>query len=192
MPTAAEMQAGTASGTLSGPPGRFPTSSSQSPTSRDSTTYSGQPSQSSSWQSDGPYAAPTQTVLGSNSSRSNTHYTTPGAFLLGVSALNLAYDLLWLGLIALGAINEQADPDAIVGFAIFGVWGLVAIVCHAMTFVAGWKMTQRQSLSTARFGAIVGFVPCGLCFLFQVPFAIWAVVVLYSSDAPADFESTGN
>jgi len=111
---------------------------------------------------------------------------------LGVSALNLAYDLVWSGMFALAAMQEQADPDAIIGFAFFGIWALVAMVCHAMTFVAGWKMMQRQSLSTARLGAIVGFVPCGVCFLFQVPFAIWAVVVLYSSDALADFESWGN
>jgi len=111
---------------------------------------------------------------------------------LGVSALNLAYDLVWSGMFALAAMQEQADPDAIIGFAFFGVWALVAMVCHSMSLVAGWKMMQRQSLSTARLGAIFGFVPCGVCFLFQVPFAIWAVVVLFSAEAPTDFESGGN
>ena len=108
--------------------------------------------------------------------------------MLGVSVLNLAYDLLWSGLIAFSAIQEQLDADAVIGFAMAFVWALVAIVCHAMTLVAGWKMTQRQSLSTARLGAILGFIPCGVCSLLQVPIAIWAVVVLYSAEAPTDFD----
>ncbi len=192
MPTAAEMQAGPGFGSGSGTQQSSATSSSQSPTSRESTAYSRQPAQSSSWRSEGPYSAPKQTPFDSNASRSNANYTTPGAFLLGVSALNLAYDLVWCGLIAVGAIQDKLDADAAIGFAMFFVWALMSIVCHAMTLVAGWKMTQHQSLSTARLGAIVGFIPCGVCFLVQVPFAIWAVVVLYSAEAPTDFESRGN
>jgi len=138
MPTAAEMQAGTASGVQG-----WSATSPQPPTSRESTTYSGQPAQSSSWRSEGPYSAPKQTGLGSDALRSNVNETTPGAFLLGVSTLNLAYDLLWSGMFALAAIQEQADPDAIVGFAIFGVWALAAMVCHAMSLVAGYE-TDRQ------------------------------------------------
>lgn len=166
MPTAAEMQAG-----------RSATRSSQSPTS---------------WRSEDPYSAPKQAAFDSNASRSHAIYTTPGAFLLGVSALNLTYDLVWCGLIAMGAIQDKLDADAAIGFAMFFVWALVSIACHAMTLVAGWKMTQRQSLSTARLGAIFGFIPCGACYLIQIPFAIWAVIVLYSTEAPTDFESRGN
>lgn len=180
MPTAAEMQATSSS------------VASQSPIRRESTAYSTQPSQSPIWQSEGPYAAPTQNAFGSGGLQSNVNYSTPGAFLLGVSALNLIYDLLWSGLFALGAIQDNLDADAIIGFAAFFIWAILSIACHAMTFIAGWKMMQRQSLSTARFGAILGLVPCGVCFVFQIPFAIWAVVVLYRAEAPTDFEAREN
>ena len=88
----------------------------------------------------------------------------------------------------MNAFQDKPDAGTVIGIAMFFVWGLVSIACHAMTFVAGWKMTQRQSLSTARLGAILGFIPCSVCSLVQVPFAIWAVVVLYSAEAPTDFD----
>ena len=113
----------------------------------------------------------------------------PGAFLQGASVLNLIIDVLWSGMLALGAIQDNLDADAIIGFAVFFFWAILSIACHAMTFVAGWKMMQRQSLSTARFGAILGLVPCGICSVFQIPFAIWALVVLYRAEAPTDFEA---
>ncbi len=112
----------------------------------------------------------------------------PGVFLIGVSALNLTYDLVWCGLIAMGVFQDKPDAGTAIGIAMFFFWGLVSIACHATTLVAGWKMTQRQSLSTARFGAILGFVPCGGCYIFQIPFAICAVIVLYSTEAPTDFD----
>jgi len=84
-------------------------------------------------------------------------------------------------------INDKLDADAAIGFGVFIVWGAISILMHATSLVAGLRMTQRRSLSIARVGAVVGLMPCGICSVVQVPFAIWALVAVYSSNAPTDF-----
>jgi len=133
-----------------------------------------------------PYAAP---PLSSDSYRNTTptNYTAPGWFLFGSSVLTLGYDFLWTAFIGLSMINDKLDADAAIGFGVFIVWGAISILMHATSLVAGLRMTQRRSLSIARVGAVVGLMPCGICSVVQMPFAIWALVAVYSSNAPTDF-----
>ena len=51
----------------------------------------------------------------------------PGVFLIGVSALNLTYDLVWCGLIAMGVFQDKPDAGTAIGIAMFFFWGLVSI-----------------------------------------------------------------
>lgn len=109
--------------------------------------------------------------------------------MFGISLANIAYDVLWTGFICLGLLadNAGADADAVLGFVLLFIWALLAIIVHSFSLVAGLRMTQRRSLSTARLGAIFGLVPCGICSVFHIPIAIWAIVVLYNPDAARDF-----
>lgn len=92
-----------------------------------------------------------------------------------------------MGIIVIAMFTEKLDADAVIGFGMFLGWGLLSIGLHATTLIAGLRMTQRRSLSIARFGSILGLVPCGICSVIQIPFAIWALVAVYSADAPKDF-----
>ncbi len=132
----------------------------------------------------GPYEAP----MTPGSYAAQTNYAIPGRFLLVMSSLNLAMDILWgtfmtIGLLAPG--NNQGDIGGVI--MMFG-WVTTSLLAHGLTFYAGLKMTQRRSLAMARIGAIVGIIPCGVCAVLQIPFGIWATVVLFNSNAPDDFD----
>jgi hypothetical protein len=133
-----------------------------------------------------PYAAP---PLSSETyrSKSSINYSSPGWGLFGVSLLNLGYDFLWLGIVSISMLAEKQNGDAVVGFAVFLLWGVISAVIHSTSLVAGLRMTQRRSLSLARLGAVLGLIPCGVCGIVQLPFAIWALIALYDIDAPSDF-----
>ncbi len=134
----------------------------------------------------GPYASPPATPIWDRPT-TIANYEAPGWCLFGVSIAALIVDVLWIGMICLGLLEDNLDDDTMIGFAIFFLWAFLSIICHLVTLVAGLRMTQRRSLSTARLGSIVGLIPCGSCSLLHIPFAIWAVVVLYGSQAAQDF-----
>jgi len=107
--------------------------------------------------------------------------------LVSVSILNLGYDVLWMGVIVIAMFAEKLDADALIGFGVFLGWGILSIGLHATTLIAGLRMTQRRSLPIARLGSTLGLVPCGICGVIHIPFAIWALVAVYGSNAPNDF-----
>jgi hypothetical protein len=139
-------------------------------------------------QRDDPYASPPLTS-GGPYERSETNYAPPGWSLFGISVINLGYDFIWIGIIALGMLsdNAQADPDAAVGFAVFILWAVVAFIMHSIMLIAGLRMTQKRSLGLVRAGSIMGILPCGVCAIVQIPIGIWAVTVAYGSNATRDF-----
>ncbi len=132
-----------------------------------------------------PYAVPV-----SDPARAATRqidYATPGWLLLGISVLTLGYDLLWTAMVVVGVAVENVDADALMAFAMLFIWAMVSILIHSLMLLGGLRMTQRRSLAMARLGAIVGLVPCGMCSMIQIPFAVWAIVVLHNSEAAQDF-----
>lgn len=176
MPTALEMQGGTM---------QRPAFESRSSTTFDPPSEAPRPL----IPRDDPYASPPS--LPSTVGRSPSHYSTPGWFLFGISVLNLGYDFVWLGLIALGALapgNGNANQD---GFAVFLVWALISIAMHSLSLIAGLRMTQQRSLSLVRAGSIASLIPCGICGIFQLFIGIWAVVVAYGKNTPQDFSEIG-
>ena len=131
-----------------------------------------------------PYSAPLQDP--SLEPRSQNNYAAPGWLLVGISVASLLYDLIWAALMLVGLLNDL-DADALVGMVLFSVWAMVSMIVHGLMLVAGLRMTQRRSLGTARLGAYMGLLPCGICSILQIPFAVWAIVVLHNASAAQDF-----
>lgn len=135
-----------------------------------------------------PYASP-PLVSSPPRGPSEINYAAPGWSLFGISVLNLGYDVAWLGFVVLGMFsdNAKADPDAAIGFGLFIAWAFVSIIMHSLSLIAGLRMTQRRSLGLVRAGTITGLVPCGICGIFQLAIAIWALIVAYGTTAASDF-----
>jgi hypothetical protein len=133
-----------------------------------------------------PYASPPLTRQPNTFRRTPTDYATPGWFLVGSSVLALGYDVLWLFFFALSFIGNNAGGA--LGIVAFLGWGLLSIASHILGLLAGVCMIRRTHLSLVRAGAILALIPCGSCYLLQVPFAVWAVVVAFGTTANQDFE----
>lgn len=171
MPTAAELQYGSSS-----PP---------EPIARQETVTTREPFRPFIDDHD-PYAPPPIARQANTLRRASTDYATPGWFLVGSSVMALGCDALWLFFFALSFIGDNAGGA--VGLGAFLAWGLLSIASHSMSLLAGICMIRRTHLRLVRAGAIVALIPCGSCYLLQVPFAIWAVVVAFGTTANQDFE----
>jgi hypothetical protein len=125
--------------------------------------------------------------MDSDRAPSSVNYETPGRILFLLSIGCLFFDALWALLIIASLFGDNLDADAMLGFAVFAIWGFFSFAAHLLSTIAGLRMTQRRSLSLARLGAVLGLIPCGSCGILQIPFAIWALVVLFNENAARDF-----
>jgi hypothetical protein len=135
-----------------------------------------------------PYTSPPIARQANTLRRAPTDYATPGWFLVGSSVLALGYGALWLLFFAISFAGGNGNADQVLGIGAFLAWGLLSIASHSMSLLAGICMIRRSHLWLVRVGAIVALIPCGSCYLLQVPFAIWAVVVAFGTTANQDFE----
>lgn len=113
-------------------------------------------------------------------------YAIPGAFLLVFSGAALLFGGLYLFLFVMGGLF-RADPAELLMILLMMV---AAGLSHGLAFAGGLQMIQRRNLLLARIGAWAALYPCGMCGFLQVPFAIWALVLLYRDQAPNDFSLT--
>lgn len=132
-----------------------------------------------------PYSAPMPDP--SRGVPGRTDYATPGWLWFGTGVLTLGYDLLWTAIMSLGLFADNLDADALIGFVLLFGWAALSILAHCVMVLGALRMTQRRSLGMARLGAFIGLLPCGMCSVIQIPFAVWALVVLHNSDAAQDF-----
>lgn len=61
------------------------------------------------------------------------------------------------------------------------VVGGIVIIVNLVVLAGGVQMVLMNNYEAAKWGAIMGLVPCSLCCL-NIPFAIWALIVLNQDD----------
>jgi hypothetical protein len=112
-------------------------------------------------------------------------YSLPAIFLIVFSVLALLMAAVYMVSTVLGLVvgGGVAAGELVISLIFF----TFAAVSHLATLIGSFHMLRRRRLDLAKIGAIAAFYPCGFCGFLQIPFAIWALVVLHQSTAPADF-----
>lgn len=110
-------------------------------------------------------------------------YLTPGIALVVLAAP-------WVLVMLLGFLGRTLQlltgDDLLEGIAQMGMVA-VALASSIATLLGGIAMIRRRNLPLAKLGAVAALLPCTGCFLLQLPFAIWALVVLNRAAAQRDF-----
>lgn len=131
--------------------------------------------------------SPYQTPIGGTGMMSGGHsepvvYVLPGVFLAviaGVSVLVSAAQVLF-GVLGGG----MQAPDVIMAAVFFGL----PLLVNLLIVVGGIQMARRQSLTLCRIAAGLAIMPFfGFCCVGNMPFGIWAMIVLLQDNANRDF-----
>ncbi len=127
-----------------------------------------------------PYASrPTPVPLQPRPSERMPLYSAAGAILMIFSSAGLFFGGLYLLLLMFGGAFMASPIEFLIALLVMMLAGL----SHALTIAGGLQMILRRNLLLARIGAWAALYPCGMCSILQVPFAIWALVLLYRSSA---------
>jgi len=119
---------------------------------------------------------------------SQTNYALPGMLIMVLTAFeSLFLVFAFAGLMA-DALAGGAKGDTVFALSFLSV----SLLINALVFGGGFQMTRRQSLGWAKGAAFAALLPCGLCTIFRIPVAIWAIVLLSRSVAEDDFGSRLN
>jgi len=132
-----------------------------------------------------PYTAPHAQTRSRERVVSPTNYALPGMFIMILTAFESLFLIFaFVGLI-LDAVGGGLKGD--VFFALSFV--LIGLLINTVVFGGGYQMTRRQGLGWAKLAAFAALLPCGLCAIFRIPIAIWAIVILSRDVAQDDFGS---
>lgn len=110
-------------------------------------------------------------------------YAAPGAILLILSAIDLFFGSILFCMAFLGAIVAGQFESLFVLLMLS-----LALLTRGLGIAGGLQMIQRRNLWLAKIGAWAALFPCGMFSVFQVPIAIWALVLLHRDRAAADFD----
>lgn len=113
-------------------------------------------------------------------------YLTPAIVLVMFAAPSVL--VMSLGFFG-GALELLMGGDLLEGMARIGLISL-ALAINIATLLGGIAMIRRRNLTLAKLGAVAAMLPCTACFVPQLPFAIWALVVLNRAAAQRDFNRT--
>ena len=130
--------------------------------------------------------------------------TPPAICLMVAGGLNILMSLYWIisgvnATLTSGQVakelkgSPQVSADQFTSMMnAFGVgfvfWGVLGLLCAAITIFAGIKMKSLQSYNLVMAGTVLAMIPCtGPCCLVSLPLGIWALVVLMSADVKAAF-----
>lgn len=83
--------------------------------------------------------------------------------------------------------QEVSDTAGQAGYIIGSAFPIVGVVLAPFTVLAGVQMLRGATRGFVLFGTYASLVPCTLCCLLGLPFAIWALVVLMRDDVKAYF-----
>jgi hypothetical protein len=119
----------------------------------------------------------------------------PAIFLLLFAIISIG----WMGISALSAIFTPMPPPppnfdeaARAGYQA-GYWGsvivlpLVAIILNFFVIAGAIQMIRLKGYDLAKGGAMAAIVPCCSVLCLNMPFGIWALVVLYQPDVKRMF-----
>lgn len=118
----------------------------------------------------------------------------PATSLLVVSIASIvlmAISMVATILLALGVFGDQAavQSDMAGGLGILRAVSYIFVIAPQVFIVFGaLQMKRLQNHGIAMGAAIVSIVPClSPCFIFGIPFGIWALVVLNKPEVKAAF-----
>jgi hypothetical protein len=114
----------------------------------------------------------------------------PAWFLLVGSVLWFLVVVLVAGqhMITREVLVRLPQPNAVGELTGFVLMSLLPVV----TITGAVSMLNRQSFRWAWTGACVALIPaCGPCYGFLIPFAIWAIVLLWCRDVKESFRRSG-
>ena len=106
----------------------------------------------------------------------------------GLSAVFTLFSLLILGIGGTAAISDPEVRDALPGFGILAVFGIVKLVLDALTIYAGLQMRQLRSWTLCMAGSVAAMLPCSACCLLGLPMGIWALIVLIDNEVKRLFD----
>ena len=59
------------------------------------------------------------------------------------------------------------------------VWTTVILITNVIILVAALRMRSLRNYGFCQLGAVLAIIPCtGPCYLFGIPFGIWAIIVM--------------
>jgi len=122
----------------------------------------------------------------------------PAAALQVVSGISIAFNILFLLLVAVGVAmplaaggpgpNNQADQVGMAVQVISGFGGRIfALVLCILIAIGATKMKRLESRSWAMAASIMAITPCTGCCILTMPFGIWALVVISKPDVKDHF-----
>ncbi len=158
----------------------------------------------SAGESENPYQSPTQYgpvpqgAYAAADPFAASRVSAPATALIVVGSLQLALQVLStiLNLMSIGGVfgppGPQRDMPPIVftGGFVIGT-AVVSIAVSILIIVGALKMKRLESYAWAMTSAILAVIPCfsGICCLLELPFGIWALVVINDRSVRAAFRS---
>jgi hypothetical protein len=141
-----------------------------------------------------PYASPYAPQRSGSGTAAPPKLLVPAIAMISISTITLAWLMYQLAMLLLTPMilplrmemelmNDPAQRETYV-MAVFAVqlviMGIVGLINAAVIF-GSVQMIRMRGLGAAKTGAVLGLMPCSLCCL-NLPFAIWALVVLGQND----------
>jgi hypothetical protein len=83
--------------------------------------------------------------------------------------------------------NQPADPSVGLGAVIMIIIGVIGVIRGILLIVGAVKLKKLDSYGFAMTAAILAVIPCCSCFPVEIPFGIWALVVLNDPAVRAAF-----
>lgn len=115
---------------------------------------------------------------GSPEDYARSRLSGPAIALIVFAVLGLAFSALAiLGFIVQVAENSF-DDDGVPGL----VWVLANLVLRLVMLAGGIQMLRVRSYGLSMAAAVTAIIPCGMCCFMDLPFGIWALVVLLDAN----------
>ncbi|MBL8820167.1 MAG: hypothetical protein JNL58_29355 [Planctomyces sp.] len=146
-----------------------------------------------------PYSAPAKPAAGQARSRggkaaAQQKTMLPAIFLYILAGLSILIHAAGFVMVLMGGTANPFGPQGLAGGNDEALQVVTlardgaGILCAILVIVGAYNLQQMKSYGLALTGAIVATIPCCLCFIFGMPFGIWALVVVNSSDVKPYFD----
>ena len=115
----------------------------------------------------GGYPTPTRAAL-------HSKVSGPGTALIVLGSLNMVFFGIF-ALVGAFALMDEAKPEDWIPLVVLGA---IMLVKGSLMIYGGLQMTRMKNYGMAMTGAIIALVPCFYCWMAELGFGIWAIVVL--------------